>query len=751
MSIHNTSASITTGIMQQQEKMFVNSHNMLNADDVSYQKINVETNLLPSGYGTTKTFLASNDPLLNRDILENISITNYYEELSRYCKKISGTFGRPDSTSYIQNNAFPANINTALNNVFKSLSYLQADPNDMVLKSNLVNSASILTQMISNIAKDLNMMSSSVHQEIIDSSSAVNDYMKQIHDINRVIISADNITRNTLESQRNSLLEQIAQYLSIRVVDKDNNQIYLYTADNDIPLIEQDLYQMSYNGDRYLNPDNTPILPDNLSLQICNINSPAYFYEVSMEELTFGKMKGLYDADIVELRPKVAELNKFTECFIKEYNAIYNQGNSVPGKLYLNSYTSHTLYEDINLDEILDISLIDKRTGNPATYSDGYFIKPLSVDLRSNNINDLILEINNYFTPLSNQVVFSDMVRDVVLCVDEIDNNLVSFGIEIDSVSNQENPVFIEDIITSYTVNGVVVSSDQNVDQYNTVDRFSREHIGNLFSIDKSEIPTNLQKVNVNIKVSINGIEGMIGYDIYFNELYDSKRISAISSEGNAELRNTNNIKYATAALVADDGHIIANPYDMGYLKISSLNSEYAININSSNSDIDNFLSKYQFDNFFSVQENTLASKFSVESKIIEDVSSVNTAEITMNEDLQNYVVGPGNNLNILHLLSLQGKNILFTDTELQPHYYVFNEFLSNVIIISSQRAISAESVYEVNDQYLTSLRDYKYNITGVNLDEALIEQKRINQISQSLMRALAIYNENLENLINLL
>ena len=753
MATYNASANLTTGILQQHEKMFVNSHNLLHADEIEYQKINIDTKLTPNGYGRTEVKLAVNDSVLNENILEHISITSYHEEVSKYCQEISRLFGRPDNVLEINNSAFPANINTALNNVFKALTYLQATPDDFILKSNLKDATEVFASMVRDISKDLNNMSSQIHQNIDDSTDVVNQYLKQIHDINRVVITADDITRSTLEAQRNMMLEKVSEHIAVSTIDKGRGQVYVYTSDQNMPLVEQDLYNLEYTGDVYMNPDNTPVLPDDLRLVVYSTKNSLYRYDLSMDELNYGGIKGLYDVEHNDIRDTLFKLNSFAQNFASEYNKLYNQGISVPGKSSLTSSNEYSLSDQLHYGETIDVVLLNKRTGDAAKYADGSSIKPLSIDLDGVNVGDIIKKINNYFKPISTQVVFAENVRDVLLSVDEIENNTINFGMSIDSIRNQDLAVFVEDVTISYNANGIEVDSMESINHYDVIERLSVQSINNLFSIDRSQLPTSVKQVTAKVKMNVNGMESTVFYDIYFNDLYQDKYVGAVKADGLASVHSSNDPQYLRACLLDDEGKKITDRNLKGNIEIQSLQTDYAVCLSSSEKGSDNFLTDSQFASFFSVSKelHTAASSFSIDQELSNNVMAINTAEIKRNDLTKEYSVGPGNNLNILRVLSIQTMSTEFLDQNDESSYLTFNSFLGDIIVGKSQKSLSAASVYDVNSQYLVSLQEHKYNISGVNIDEILIEQKNITHISQSLMKAWEIYNEQIENLINLI
>lgn len=482
MSLSLALNSALSGLSVNQQQLGVLSQNIANANTVGYsRKIASQTAQYLAGNGVGVSLAEINrrvDAYLITNIRNQSSIVGRAALVSDYMDRTQLLFGNPGVGN---------SINSHITNFFNTLQSLTQTPEDGSLKAVTIQNGITATEQIAKLVQGFHDLRAQADRDIYEFASIVNNDIRQIDNLNRVIAQDQALGRATteLQDQRDLLLKDMSQYIKIQTYTRTDGTINI--AAESIPLLDDNVYQLSYNP-----ISSTTILIDNAPLSAIEVyrrdnngnlvgaptilatGGPSSQVSTVISE---GKIRGALDMRDNKIPAMLAQLDELAKNMRNEFNAIHNKGSGYPGA---NSYTGSHAVSGPQISEWSGQVRIAVLGANGQPISSNYSnqlngFPPLLLDLAKLNSGDgqgrpsmqtIIDEINSYYGTPQKKVKLGNLNN--IQLASNSENlpgspPLFSFDLDLQNLSSGGSDVFVTGIQVLDDTSADITSVTQNV------------------------------------------------------------------------------------------------------------------------------------------------------------------------------------------------------------------------------------------------------------------------------------------------
>ncbi len=208
-----------SGLQTSQNALNTTAHNLANIDTTGYTRQQVlqgnrelikigesYNNTLQSGLGVAYTDVrAVRDEFLDRQYRTESGRSAYYSTSYEVISEVNTLFGETEGTEF----------QTSLQNLRDALENLSKSPADATVQAALVSTASQFLDRANAVYSDLQTYQENLNQQIKDQVDQINEYAKQIAELN-VKITAYEVTGiespNDLRDARDQILDELSAY-----------------------------------------------------------------------------------------------------------------------------------------------------------------------------------------------------------------------------------------------------------------------------------------------------------------------------------------------------------------------------------------------------------------------------------------------------------------------------------------------------------------------------------------------------------
>ena len=220
-------ATSISGLLAFQQALNVTSNNVSNASTPGYNLEKVDLSEA-QGSGTASGYLGNG--------VNVASITRTYDEtLAAQVRSSNANYQSFNTLSTYASNidnmlsASSTGLTTTLQSFVNAMQSLSTSPTSTSQRQVLISQAQAVVTQLKSYQSQLDTQSSNIEQQIGSSVGAINSLAKQIANLNAQIASAGTGAQpNQLEDQRDSLIDQLSQYVSVTAVTESNNQMDIY-------------------------------------------------------------------------------------------------------------------------------------------------------------------------------------------------------------------------------------------------------------------------------------------------------------------------------------------------------------------------------------------------------------------------------------------------------------------------------------------------------------------------------------------
>lgn len=319
MSLNIALLNAISGLQTASRGLDVTAQNVSNVNTEGYSRkvVHQEAQVIAgTGAGVQISEIARVvDDFLIKETRSATSSLNTVQATDSIYQRLQDLFGTVDSATS------PAQGLADLATKFQALSNT---PEDVSLRTDLVQRAQLLTQQLNSISTQIDSLRADVDQQIQDATDTINSQLSLISQLNVQIAegTAQGISVAELEDQRDIALNKVAEQMDIQHFTKSNGEIVVLNKTGRA-LVDSGAATLSHTATTSVNPLITLAAGsiDGIDINGVDITS----------EIGEGKIAGLVDLRDTILPNLQSQLQELVTTMHDEINAVHNQGTAYPG------------------------------------------------------------------------------------------------------------------------------------------------------------------------------------------------------------------------------------------------------------------------------------------------------------------------------------------------------------------------------------------------------------------------------------
>ncbi|MBP1753963.1 MAG: hypothetical protein H6Q59_361 [Firmicutes bacterium] len=368
-----------SGLNVSQAALNITSHNLANVDTTGYvrqQAVLTDFNYIKLGDSYASSMIKGlganfaevkqvRDTFLDRSYRQEYGRQAFYEAQYNSVNEIEGLFGELEGESF-QN---------TMNDLWTSLQELAKEPDSVVARASLIQTAVTFVERSENISNQLNDYQVNLNTQIKDQVKRINDIGEEIKQLNwkvRQYESTGQEHANDLRDQRNNLLDELGKMVNITY--KENAVGIVNVNVEGVPFVTED---MSFKMDTVKVSESTEMLKPVWvafgNTDVFNLSRAAS----SQDNTDIGSLKGLLTARGYKQAnfTDIPKRDNFTSDAL--YNtAVLDYNNDINSSVVMTTQAQFDQLIHGIVTTINDILSPNKTV----TQSDGSVIKILDVD-----------------------------------------------------------------------------------------------------------------------------------------------------------------------------------------------------------------------------------------------------------------------------------------------------------------------------------------------------------------------------------
>lgn len=228
-----------SGLQTSQSALNTTGHNIANADtkgyvrqqviqsDAFYQTIGSSTtSKMQVGYGVCiESVRQIRDRFLDAAYRTEVGRQGFYEAQYNAVSEVEDIFGELEGVSF----------QDSITSLWNSIQELEKEPDSIVARATLVQSASAFIERAQNISYQLSNYQTSLNTEVKTNVDKVNSLADQINELNSTIMKYESSgveNANDLRDQRNQLLDELGQIVDITYKETASGEIFVYAENH---------------------------------------------------------------------------------------------------------------------------------------------------------------------------------------------------------------------------------------------------------------------------------------------------------------------------------------------------------------------------------------------------------------------------------------------------------------------------------------------------------------------------------------
>jgi flagellar hook-associated protein 1 FlgK len=725
MAISSSLNIAQTGLWTNQKAIDVTSNNIANASNKDYTRQRIEISTLNSyssksgeigiGVKIDKIVRIKNIFLFNR--LTNTSSNLQSLSLqSQYLKEISTYFPDVEDKGIYKN----------LKDFFNAWQNLASNPNDSSAKVEVASKSKILTDSIQSVRNSIINIKNEIKDSIQTKIDEVNNIAKEIASLNKKITSYEANNKNyanDLRDKRDKLEKRLKELIDVKIY-KNGAQSFKTAGSSNIDYEKN--YSIYISGYPLVDNSTYSQLTTSKHNQYIQINIQNGKNIDITKNIKTGEIGGLLkiignESDKNGVIDNIlTKLDAFASSLIKNVNSIYSEAAQKEVK-------TSTINIPVTISSDLankPLSMLNNILTHPIKngklilniYDDkGNFVKNISIDInKDDSLNDVINKINN--------TIYND-------------NNSADYGADL--VNGQ-----LKFVKGSYDSNG---NFTPNYPTEESSKILVKDDGATLFSAMNEIEYLPLNQINTT-KLPLPIENGSFDLVIY-NEKGDTiaKRTININTDSNDPKYSTIEgiISQINTPNIDDNSDNNSNNDVDDYYNASFINGEFILSKKSDKNtyvgldkDSAKFGGAIGFNKFF---EGNNAKNIDIKKELYETPSKIQA----------NKTPTSGDNKIANDILELQSKKINFYENNKIENETLFEYYRTTTSQIANETQ-NIESKKEVMQTLLLNISNEYYSISGVNIDEELINLEKYQRGYQANAKVLTTINQMLDALFGI-
>lgn len=365
MAINSILNIATSGLNASQSGIKNVSQNIANVNTKGYVRIEQEQSAvnLNGGVGgvSVSSVRRAADKFLQAATISAATAASKEGIKSRYLDQVQMVFGDPTGDS---------SLFTRIDEALGTFETAVLNPGSMSIRRDVLSKISNVLSQMGDVSEQVQRISGSVDFEIAASIDELNSILNQITKVN-----AD-VTRGNIQGDANgakeelsSLIDQLSEYIDIRVDYKGGGTASIYTLDGTF-LAGNEASKFSYS-------------PSGSGLSVYNPIYISFGDDTALREIDKsiqgGKLRGLMDLRNNDLADIADNLGEFAGKFADALNAVHNTNATIPAPSSLVGEDTGLLASDaLNFTGQTSIAIVD---------SSGALQRKIAIDFNAGTLN----------------------------------------------------------------------------------------------------------------------------------------------------------------------------------------------------------------------------------------------------------------------------------------------------------------------------------------------------------------------------
>lgn len=226
MGLSSALATAMSGLRANQAALAITSGNVANANTAGYVTETPNQIELTSGTGGASVQVTGAsrelDLFIQNQLRTETGGAGFANQTSNILGQLQSLYGTPGGTGTLE---------TALNNFTSSLQALSTSSSGLSAQTTALGAAQALAQQLNSTSQGIQTLRSNAEQDIGNSVSQANTDLNQIAAINTQLqgLSSNDPSAPTLEDQRDSAINDLANLMDVKAVTDNNNQTSIFT------------------------------------------------------------------------------------------------------------------------------------------------------------------------------------------------------------------------------------------------------------------------------------------------------------------------------------------------------------------------------------------------------------------------------------------------------------------------------------------------------------------------------------------
>src|ERR1700733_3058203 len=226
MGLSSALATAMSGLRANQAALSITSSNIANAQTAGYVVQNPnQVEVATDGFGSSVQVTGVNrqlDTFVQNQLRTETSGGGYADQTANILGQLQSVYGTPGGTGTLEN---------AFNNFTTAIQALSTTSGGQTTQVTALSAAQALAQQLNSTTQGIQALRSNVEQDIGTSVTTANTDMAQIAAINTQLqsLSPTDPAAATLEDQRDTAINQLAQLVDIKVTTDGSNQANVFT------------------------------------------------------------------------------------------------------------------------------------------------------------------------------------------------------------------------------------------------------------------------------------------------------------------------------------------------------------------------------------------------------------------------------------------------------------------------------------------------------------------------------------------
>ena len=260
MSLDTALSGALTSLKTVQQQIALVSNNINNANTPGYTR--KTANLSPVGDGVDlvgvkiSDYARASDATLLKQLNAASAENGFKSAQTQYLNQVQDILGSSSDS---------VKLTGHLSAFASAWRQLQAEPENSALQNQVVTTGNSFAGTVRTISGKIEQLDRAIASDISTAVSDLNNALQDVEKFNAQIAQALASATPTgdYEDQRDTALQKIAQYVDIRVLQRNNGQVAVYTPYG-FPLLDGQAQQFSFSGNNITVVGSTTVVNDNL-------------------------------------------------------------------------------------------------------------------------------------------------------------------------------------------------------------------------------------------------------------------------------------------------------------------------------------------------------------------------------------------------------------------------------------------------------------------------------------------------------